>query len=272
MVEKGINRIIDKDGQIFFLYIPGTVISKPKVSRVLVSVHGYGSRKSDKKSIEGVKKFAEIWSHFAEEKRWIILAPHFNYKSYNNNYQRLNFFGRRADLHLNDLLKRTRAHLPKIRTDKIILFGFSGGGQFVHRYMAFHPERVECAVAGAPGWYLWPDSDYPYPIGTAFHDFPKDLSLDMRRFCQSNLCVIVGERDSEQGAFRKSYGGYDLDLIQGSGRKARAKNWVEVMQKCASNNGDISGIKLKIVRRAAHKLNRHIIDSAEEFFRENVSP
>lgn len=269
MIIEGINRLTDKDGQIFFLYVPASVISKPKGSRVLISVHGYGSRKSDRKSLDGVQKITEIWSHIAQEKRWIVLAPHFNQKIFNNNYQRLNFFGKRADIHLNNLLDLTDDLLPGVAAEKNMLFGFSGGGQFVHRYLAFHPQRVECAVAGAPGWYLWPDSTLPYPLGTAFHDFPKGLRPNMREFCKSKLCIIIGEKDSEQGSFRKSFGGYDLDHIQGSGRSARAKNWVDIMQRFASKQGYSSIITIKIVRQAAHKINKRIIDCAEQFFFEN---
>jgi pimeloyl-ACP methyl ester carboxylesterase len=270
MIEAGINRICDKDGQIFFLYIPGSVISEPKSSRILVSVHGFGSRKSDKKSIDRVKKITEIWSDFAEEKRWIVLAPHFSKIFFNNNYQRLNFLGNRADIHLNKLLDLTSDLLPGIVTEKMILFGFSGGGQFVHRYLAFHPERVKCAVAGAAGWYLWPDSNLPYPLGMTFDGFPKDLRPNLRAFFRSNLCIIVGERDSQQGAFRKSFRGYDLDVIQGSSRKARAKNWVDIMRKRATEQGFAPRITIKIVQHAAHRLNNRIIDCAEQFFRENT--
>jgi hypothetical protein len=104
----------------------------------------------------------------------------------------------------------------------------------------------------------------------AFNGFPKDLRPNLREFCRSSLCIMVGERDSEQGAFRKDFRGYDLDCIQGSGRKERAENWVDIMRGCASKQGYTSRIKIKIVRQAAHKINNRIINCAEQFFRENV--
>ena len=42
----------------------------------------------------------------------------------------------------------------------------------MYRYVAFHPERIERAVAGAPGWYMWPDPNLPYPIGALTNNWP----------------------------------------------------------------------------------------------------
>ena len=93
MIEEGINRVSYGNGQVFFLHVPGSVIAGTEDARVLVSVHGYGARKADRKSIERVKGFAEVWSNLADEKRWVVLAPHFHHKLFDDNYQRLNFFG-----------------------------------------------------------------------------------------------------------------------------------------------------------------------------------
>lgn len=152
---------------------------------------------------------------------------------------------------------------------EVIRLGFSGGGQFVHRYVAFHPERVLCAVAGAPGWYLWPDTKLPYPLGIAPHSLPKGVSIHLRRFFRSRLSIIVGERDSEHGVFRKSYGEYDLETIQGIGRKNRAKKWMESIQGVALQKGYTCRIDMKVVAHAAHKINDNIIRCAEAYFQEN---
>lgn len=44
---------------------------------------------------------------------------------------------------------RARFGLPQSRMH---VFGFSGGGQFVHRYALKHPGRIARAVIGAAGW------------------------------------------------------------------------------------------------------------------------
>ena len=48
----------------------------------------------------------------------------------------------------------------------IYLYGHSGGGQFVHRYMMFgRAERIVRAVAANSGWYRMPDPDTRFPCG-----------------------------------------------------------------------------------------------------------
>jgi pimeloyl-ACP methyl ester carboxylesterase len=215
-----------------------------------------------------VKGFAEVWSALADEKGWVVLAPQFNHRLFDDNYQRLNLFGRRADIYLHDLLDKTRELIPWVRGDMIRLFGFSGGGQFVHRYVAFHPKRVLCAVAGAPGWYLWPDNDLPYPLGTASHSLPKGVNIHLRDFFRSRLRILVGDKDSQQGAFRKSYGEYDLEKIQGIGRKNRAEKWMESVRGIALQKGYPCRIDMKVISHAAHRINDRIIHCAEAYFRE----
>ena len=49
-----------------------------------------------------------------------------------------------------------------IDTDKIYLYGWSGGGQFVHRFLYVHLERLVAVVIGASGrpTYYSPYDDY----------------------------------------------------------------------------------------------------------------
>jgi poly(3-hydroxybutyrate) depolymerase len=49
------------------------------------------------------------------------------------------------------------------------LSGYSGGGQFVHRFMLVHPGRVARVAVGAAGWYTFPDPalDWSIPAGSS---------------------------------------------------------------------------------------------------------
>jgi len=160
-LEAGINELYYDDGQRYFLYVPASVLQNPAGAHILAAIHGYSGRKNNSEGIETVKKNALRWSSLADEHGWVVLSPHFDEFRFNDDYQRLNFslVGVRADLRLNELIKETARRIPGVNSDKIYLFGFSGGGQFVHRYAAFYPERILRAVAGAAGWYLWPDKD-----------------------------------------------------------------------------------------------------------------
>ena len=98
------------------------------------------------------------------------MASHFDEKRLYKNYQRLNLTGLRSDVRLNQLIQSLCQLLTHIETEKRMLLGFSGGGQFVHRYLAFHEGMISRAVIGEPGWFMWPDLSYHYrrpPSGDA---------------------------------------------------------------------------------------------------------
>ena len=43
---------------------------------------------------------------------------------------------------------------------RMCLYGFSAGAQFVHRFTYAHPERVACCAALSAGSWTWPDGTY----------------------------------------------------------------------------------------------------------------
>ena len=53
---------------------------------------------------------------------------------------------------------------------KVNLIGFSGGGQFAHRFFYLHPDRLKSVSIGAPGNATYLDPNQPWPLGT------KDLA------------------------------------------------------------------------------------------------
>ena len=66
-----------------------------------------------------------------------------------------------VDRLINDVFRRL-GESPR----PICLYGHSGVGQFVHRYMMFgRAERIVRAVAANSGWYMMPDPDTRFPCG-----------------------------------------------------------------------------------------------------------
>jgi pimeloyl-ACP methyl ester carboxylesterase len=201
----------------------------------------------------------------AESNGWVVLAPHFDEKRFRNDYQRLNLSGLRADIRLNDLIEETGRLLPGIPTQRFLLFGFSGGGQFVHRYVAFNPERIERAVCGAPGWYMWPDPALPYPLGVSPNGLPGVIIPRLRALCGANFLLLVGERDFTQGTFRRRHNQYDLTRLQGEGRKQRAQRWVAAMRQFAETGHCNFRMAFKVVPGTAHRVNPRFLEHAGRF-------
>ncbi|MDY6838408.1 MAG: hypothetical protein SWH78_10570 [Thermodesulfobacteriota bacterium] len=266
---EGLNALSFHDGQLFYLYVPGRVIAEPTAARILVSVHGYTGSRTNARGRAKVRTYAEYWTDLADEKGWVVLAPHFDERRFNKDYQRLNPSGLRADLRLNALVDEVGKMLPGIPTAPILVFGFSGGGQFVHRYLTFSPERVDRAVCGAPGWYLWQDPTLPYPVGTARKTLPCGLRPRWRQLCGAKVLLIVGERDIAQSAFRKRYKKYDLMSLQGKGRKERAENWFASLQQMANEERWSFRMALKVLPRAGHVVNQSFLECTARYLCED---
>ncbi len=203
---------------------PGGAFGRP----VLVAVHGISHRAK-----EQLRAFAD----FAGRKNFVLVAPLFGRKHFPA-YQRLGVSDKPVpcypDLALNRLLEelggRTGAD-----TGKVYLFGYSAGGQFVHRYAMAYPEKVRAVAMGSAGWYTFPDPQAPFPRGLRLRPGSRLPELDPSRFLKIPMAVFVGERDVESDAtFKRSP---RLDLQQGSTRVERARRWAQAMRTAARLHG-----------------------------------
>ena len=255
-MRKGLNKCYYNDGQLYYVYLSNKALQNLKRAKLLVSIHGYTGRLRTWRGIKRVRRAALRWKNIADKKGLIVIAPHFDYVRFNNDYQRLNVRGLRSDIRLNNIIKSIKNQFIKLSGKKIYLFGFSGGGQFVHRYAAIHPEKVARAVAGGAGWYMWPDMRYYYPIGIKVGIAIKNFKINLHGLCRTRLLVLVGEKDKSSGAFRKRKGRINLTVTQGESRIARGKNWVRIMAQYARKNRIPCRISFGAVPNTGHRINR----------------
>lgn len=199
----------------YYIYVPDNADA---TSNVIVLVHGISNN-----AIEHIVRFAEQ----AKRHNAILIAPVFCKELYGQ-YQQVvdRKRGVRADFALFDILSSVTSETGA-STDKIWLFGFSGGAQFAHRFALFHPERLASCVCVAAGWYTFPNiaAKYPYALDglpVAGSDF------DPKRICNVPIHVLVGSNDIlRDESLRTSP---TLDADQGVHRLDRAKNWFAAMQ------------------------------------------
>ena len=198
----------------YFQYVPDTASSAPPV---IVLVHGVTRR-----AAEQIFRFRTL----ADEAGAILVAPYFSRASYGLYQQVLDpNHGMRADLALFDILEAVQKDTGA-STDQVHLFGYSGGAQFVHRFVMFHPERAATMSIASAGWYTFPDESQPYPYGIA--DCPLQGAFETRRFLAVERHVLVGAKDTGRGDnLRVSR---RLDISQGVNRIERAKRWFEAME------------------------------------------
>ena len=259
---KVLRRRLGGAGQRYYLYVPRSAGKRPPL---LVSVHGIS---------RNAREHAQLLAPMAERYGVIVLAPLFGSRRFPD-YQRLGRLkrGPRADLALDRIVGEV-LNLTGADRGRLYLFGYSGGGQFVHRYAMAHPERVAGVVIGAAGWYTLPEEHSAYPHGVSrCRDMPN-LRFDCKSFLRVPMSVIVGDRDTERDAgLNKSQ---KVDRLQGCNRYERAQTWVKIMNRAASSHGlpehfeveMLPGVdhsfELAVARGAMHeKIFVHLFDRAE---------
>ena len=205
----------------------------------LVVIHGI-SREAE----EQARAFVPV----AETLGVPLLAPFFP-KSRHRHYQRLDV-GENPSLPAFLQLLEEAARDTGIDFNRVDLFGYSGGAQFVHRFAMRHPGRARRLLLTAAGWYTMPDVERPYPFGMAGKDGGIHPHIDIDGFLALPMKVVVGERDvARDRAFRR---GDELDEVQGLNRVARAENWTQAVRRAAAARGVAAEIFFQTLPDCAH--------------------
>lgn len=229
----------------FFCYLPKTIDpARPP----LVTVHGLS-----RNAAEQAFRFSALASDYGAA----VIAPLFT-RDAHRYFQKLapGAAGRRSDEALLATLAYAESELD-ISFERPVFFGYSGGGQFTHRYAMLYPDRVAAAVLFAPGWYTFPDERraYPYGIGksTGLQDAPAP---DLDRFCDIPIQVVIGTRDIARDASLNR--NKKIDRLQGRTRLERARRWVAAMQEYAQSKGLTASVALTEVKGASHSFRRNV--------------
>ncbi|MHA1340495.1 MAG: hypothetical protein ACTSRZ_10205 [Promethearchaeota archaeon] len=249
----GINSKMIYKSQDILYYIPSCF--NPSTTKILFVVHG---------ASRTYENYFKYWMNYniSESENVILIAPHFDFKVFSH-YQILNIWGIRADLRLIELFNAFNYWL-NLTSTRFYIFGFSGGGQFVHRFVLTHPEYIERAVAGAPGWYTFPNHTlYPYGIDTSFYH-PRSLEFKLEEALNANLGLIVGENDTLRTSNLLTTPQADM---QGYNRLERSKNWFNSMKNLAEANSWPFNFEYKIVPNAGHSNSKMIPDSINFLFK-----
>lgn len=99
------------------------------------------------------------------------------------------------------------------------LFGYSGGGQFAHRFAYMHPGRLKALSIGAPGKVTLPKTDLPWWKGLGGLDSLIGHKPDLAALQQVPIQLVVGDRDIEEGnVFTQPGSQHWMDGINDAGR------------------------------------------------------
>ncbi|MEO5616596.1 MAG: T9SS type A sorting domain-containing protein [Candidatus Eisenbacteria bacterium] len=169
-------------------------------TRVLMAMHGNSRTASE---------YADIWRTWATQHDYIVLCPYYDLANWPTTgmYQMGNVFsGNDCDGTLNpeerwtftiDLGIHQRVRDGFALADpRFDMWGFSGGGQHVHRFMIFKPDApVRLAIAAGSGLYTAVDGgiDCPYGLVDAGLAFTQQDLVD---WTNRNITFMVGTADT----------------------------------------------------------------------------
>jgi pimeloyl-ACP methyl ester carboxylesterase len=155
-----------------------------------------------------------------------------------DNYKSISYGEIRFNLVLISILDEV-AERWGAQSDQVFLYGFSGGGQFVHRFASLHPRRLAAVSVGAPGRTTLRDPDASWPDGTGDTEPRFGLPVDLEALARVPAQVVVGADDTDP-----------FDLAPGS---VGGTTGVERAERLVANwrrNG--ISVQLDVVAGAAH--------------------
>ncbi len=240
-----LRRVLESDpGQEYLVYVPRGAGER---APLLVTIHG---------TSRNAEQHARLLSAYCDIHGAMLLAPVFSAEQFPD-YQRLGRQGRgrRADLALNAVVAECAA-ATGASAERFLLFGYSGGAQFAHRYLMAHPHRVEAAVIAGCGWYTFPDPTRRFPFGTRMSRKLPEVHFDAEGFLSVPVTVMIGAEDDERDAARR----HDrLDREQGASRIERARNWVAAMQAAAEARQLPSRVAFEEIAGCGHSFRRAVL-------------
>lgn len=92
--------------------------------------------------------------------------------------------------------------------ERFVLFGFSGGAQFAHRFLYVHPGRLHSVSIAAPGMVTLIDPGRPAWVGTRGLGALCGNDLDLQQVQRVTVQLLVGSRDAKPhvgGAAQEHY-------------------------------------------------------------------
>jgi pimeloyl-ACP methyl ester carboxylesterase len=154
----------------------------------------------------------------------------------------------------------------RLADDRVLMYGFSGGAHFTHRFLYLHPERLLGASIAAPGVVTLLDRQHDWWVGVRDLEaqFGKALALD--RIREVPVQLLIGEDDLEtwEITIRPGDGWWmpGADLA-GPDRNARIRSLAASLRAAGVT------VRLETAPGVAHD-DRALLPMAEAFFAERL--
>lgn len=227
-------------------------------TEVLFIIHG---------SSRDARGYLELWLEKSKNMNVILIAPHFT-KIHFPYYSTLGMATHSGKIIeddnklLNNSLSNFYSYFKnkyKLENANYRVFGFSGGSQFVHRYLMYGVDKnISRAALGSAGWYTFINDDkFPYGI--------KTMPLESGRiewFLSRKVLFFLGDKDddSKHKTLNKALGA----MKQGSHRYDRGLNYFDSLTSIGERFDIPFRWSFKLIKGVGH--NKEIMSkSAMDF-------
>lgn len=225
--------------------------------RILIAVHG---------TERAPETARELFVNLAEETRRVVLAPLFPValtdEEETHNYIFLEHGGTRYDRVLLAMVDEVAERFG-VSASSLWLAGFSGGGQFAHRFMYLHASRLSAVSVGAPGMINTLDTGRDWFLGVRDVVDRFGQGIDHAGLKALAVQVVVGSGDTGTDILIQPPSPLYAEGVNDTGRTRveRARFLDDLLQQAGINS------RLDVVPGAGH-LAQHVQLAVEAFFRE----
>jgi poly(3-hydroxybutyrate) depolymerase len=174
----------------YCLYVPHALTEDDKAPLIVIQ-HG---------TARTATKYRNAFRDFADKHGVVILTPVFPAGLVDpddiHNYKFIEYRGIRFDRLLLAIVDEVADRFP-VAPERFYLHGFSGGGQFTHRFLYLHPDRLAAASIGAPGRITQLDHTLPWWLGTKDFEERFGQPIDFDALRRVPIQLVVGAADTE---------------------------------------------------------------------------
>ncbi len=176
----------------YCLYVPSDYAENGSKSyHLAVTIHGTGRNAAG---------YRDNLADFADAHDCIILAPLFPAGIVKpgdlSGYKLIGSHGIRYDHVLLSMVDEV-AEKYRVDAERFLLYGFSGGGHFTHRFFYLHPERLRAASIGAPGVVTLLDQSRDWWVGVRNLEAVFGKTLDIGRMREVAVQMVIGDADTD---------------------------------------------------------------------------
>lgn len=206
---------------------------------------------------------------FSEDQRCIVLAPLFpagvGRVGQLHDYKFLSAGDVRYDVVLEAMIDEV-AETWRVRSSSFSLMGFSGGGQFAHRFLLAHPARVDAASIAAPGIVTLCDPEQLWPRGVGGMVEELGVAFDAAAVAEVPVHLVVGEEDVNVGGIAVPLDSPNYIPMVNANGVTRVER---VRSLAASFEANGNAVSLETVPGAAHE-GRLLLRSMTRFLRDRL--